>query len=143
VRRRRVAAESLLPRTGRGCLAVLGGTIFEKIRVLDRVQHLVEPGQRVLGHVKQLAQSQFDQAPVGDKANVLPDFARREAFDRALLKGKVDEGVLMRYDRRACQVDFAPQFLGPKLGIFLDEGAEQFAGNSAGSQTRRKAADPR
>ena len=40
--------ERLFPRPGCGRLAVFGRPVFEKIRVFDRVQHLIQPGQRVI-----------------------------------------------------------------------------------------------
>ena len=54
-------------------LLVPGGAILEEIRVFDRVQHLVEPWQRVALHAVQRVQPKLHQAAVGDVADVFLD----------------------------------------------------------------------
>src|SRR5690348_2884402 len=64
-------AERLFPRPPRRGLRVLRRAVLEEIRVLDGVQHLVHPGQRVL---RVLAvdglEAELGQAAVGDEADV-------------------------------------------------------------------------
>jgi len=57
--------EGFLPRSGGGGLAVLGGAVLEEVRVLHRVQHVVQPRKRVAGDVEDFVQAEFDQPPVG------------------------------------------------------------------------------
>ena len=117
--------ERFLPGADGRRLAVFGGAVFEEIGVLDGIQHLVQPGQRIPRDVIKRVEAELGQAAVGDEADVLLHLARHQALHRAELEGEIDEGVLVVHDGGADDVDFAPQFLGPDLGIFLHEGAEQ------------------
>ena len=78
----------LLPRPPGRRLRVLRGPILEEVRVLDGVQHLVHPGQRVLGvaAVDRL-KGELGEAAVGDVADVALDVSRGHAFDAAELEG--------------------------------------------------------
>src|SRR6185312_8946859 len=122
---RRDCREGFLPGSGRRGLAVLGGAVLEEVRVLHRVQHLIEPGQRILLDVEQRVKAELHEPAVGNVADVGLDLARRQALHRSLLECQVDKRVLMIHDGGAGQVDLPPQILGPYLLIFLYEGAEQ------------------
>src|SRR3954465_10742717 len=93
--------ERLLPAARGGCLAVLRRAVLEEIRVLDRVQDLVQPGQRVALDMVELAEPELREAPVGDETDIALDLGRGQALHRAELEREVDEGVLVLDDGRA------------------------------------------
>src|SRR5690348_6193043 len=61
-----LVGKRLLPRAGGRGLAVFGGAVLKEVGVLHRVQHLVEPRQRVLGNVVERVEPELGQAAVGD-----------------------------------------------------------------------------
>ena len=93
--------------------------------MLDAVQHLVHPGQRVLRHGEDRLQAELFQPPVGDEADIGLDLLRLEARDAAHLEGEVDEGVLVPDHRPAGLPQVPAKRIGPHFGIFADEGAEE------------------
>src|SRR3546814_9402814 len=59
----------ILPGAAGGGAGVFGRAVLEEVGVLDAVQHVVEPGKRVLVDVEDRLQLELRQAPVGDIAD--------------------------------------------------------------------------
>ena len=93
--------------------------------MLHRVQHLVEPGQRVLLDVEIRLEAQLLEPAVGDEADVALGLPGIEALDAAQFEGEVDEGVLVLDDGDADLRQFALQGRRPDLRVLLHEGTEQ------------------
>ena len=93
--------------------------------MFDRVQHLIQPRQRIADDVKQRIQTQLHQPPVGDVADVLLDLPGGQSLNRTLLEREIDERVLVLNDRGAGQIEFSFEVLIPDFGILPDEGPEQ------------------
>src|SRR5438128_5170900 len=89
----RALAERLVPAAARRRLGIFGRAVLEEIGVLDGVQHLVHPRQRIarVAAVDRL-QAELLEAAVGNVADVAFDVGRRHALDAAELEGEVDEG---------------------------------------------------
>ena len=93
--------------------------------MLDSVEHTVQPRQGMPLLVIDLFQSQLGEPPVGDVADVGLDVVGRESFHRTQFEGEIDEGVFVGDDGFTRLIEIAPEFFGPDVRIFRDEGPEQ------------------
>src|SRR5436190_15224045 len=101
---------------GRG-LRVLGRARLEEVRVLDAVQNLREPRQRMLADLEELRQAELLQAPVRDVADVGLDLLGVQPRDRPELEREVDEAVLEPDDRARTLDDVLAHALRERAGL--------------------------
>ena len=135
---RRRVVECIFPAPSGGGTAVFRGTILEKIGVLDRVQHLVQPGQRIAfaagiaaaSRVASAGGRRYSGCTASPRLRVRPSTA-------PWLEREIDEGVLVVDDGGAGQIEIAPQVLGPDLRVLPHEGAEQADDRNRSAGSRR------
>ena len=93
--------------------------------MLDPVEHLFHPRQRVLLDPIDRLQAKLGETAIGDVADIRLHFLAFETFDGPHLERQVDEGILVVEHGFAGDIKLALEILVPDFRVLVDEGAEQ------------------